>query len=274
MSKSPSRPVSGHSFGFSGDFVMNLAYQAQRTQFRECGFTELPEFLSAGELADLQSRLECFVADKLAELPPAYVFYEDKGDVSSLKQIQHVWKFDSVLAELFFNGKPRKLAETLLDGPVIPKNLQWFNKPPRKGLPTPPHQDGFYFMLEPCEALTMWLALDEVDEENGCVRYIRGSHNKGMRPHGKSGTLGFSQAITDFGSPSDVENEVAIPASPGDLLAHHALTVHRADGNKSPNRNRRALGFIYYSERAAEDKAARSAYQSRLAAELQAEGKI
>ena len=44
-------------------------------------------------------------------------------------------------------------------------NLQYFNKSPGANKPTPPHQDGYYFMITPCEAVTMWLALDEVDDE-------------------------------------------------------------------------------------------------------------
>ena len=152
--------------------------------------------------------------------------------------------------------------------------MQYFNKPPRIGKPTPPHQDGYYFMLEPCEAATMWLALDEVDEENGCVRYVRGSNHLGMRPHGRTQTLGFSQGVIDYGRDEDLANEIAFPASPGDLLVHQAMTIHRADGNTSDTRTRRALGFIYYSERAREDRAAHAAYQKRLAEEMKQAGKI
>ena len=63
-------------------------------------------------------------------------------------------------------------------------------------------------------------------------------------------------------------------AGPGDLLAHDAMTIHRADANSSSDRPRRALGFIYYSERAREDGAAHAAYQKKLAEELAAEGRI
>ena len=64
------------------------------------------------------------------------------------------------------------------------------------------------------------------------------------------------------------------PAQPGDLLAHDALTIHWADGNRSQTRSRRALGLIYYSERAQEDAAAHAAYQRRLTEDLRREGKI
>ena len=162
----------------------------------------------------------------------------------------------------------------LLGGEVTCQNMQYFNKPPRIGKPTPAHQDGYYFKLEPCEALTMWMALEPVDEENGCVRYIPQSHKRGMRQHGSTGTLGFSQGITDFPTVEDAKNEIGFPAQPGDLLAHHALTIHRADGNFSQSRTRRALGFIYYSADARQDIAAWQKYQTELAREIAETGKI
>ena len=129
-------------------------------------------------------------------------------------------------------------------------------------------------MLEPCRALTMWLALDEVDEENGCVRYVRGSHQEGLRPHSRTQTLGFSQGISDFGNEQDKASEVICRAQPGDLLAHQAMTIHWAGANNSPTRSRRALGFIFYGVNAREDAAAHKAYQLKLDSELAASGKI
>lgn len=145
--------------------------------------------------------------------------------------------------------------------------MQYFNKPPRIGQPTPPHQDGYFFMLNPNEAITMWMALENVDEENGCVRYFKGSHLKGMRPHAKTKILGFSQAISDY-SAEDKNNEIWFETKPGDLLAHHSLTIHRADNNKSLNRTRKALGFIYYAEKAKEDTLAKAEYQAKLVEEI------
>ena len=118
----------------------------------------------------------------------------------------------------------------------------------------------------------MWLALDEVNEENGCIRYVSGSHRDGLRPHGPTGTLGFSQGVTDFGRPEDLSREEVVHAAPGDLLVHDSMTIHRAEGNTSASRNRRALGFIFYSEDAQEDERAKEDY--RREAQRQQEGKI
>jgi len=244
-----------------------------KATFEQDGFVAVPRFCDEVELQALEAALARFIAERVQVLPVEHVFYEDKSDASTLKQIQRMHEHNGLLGT-FFEDKPKRLAQELLGEAVIGKNLQYFNKPPTLGQATPPHQDGFYFMLEPCRALTMWMALDDVDEENGCVRYVRGSHTRGMRPHGRTETLGFSQGITDFGQALDARDEVACPARPGDLLAHHALTIHRADANASATRTRRALGFIYYGESALENLAAHEAYQAKLTTEMELAGKI
>lgn len=241
--------------------------------FEQDGFVAVPGFFDAGGLRTIETELSRFIAERVPALPVEHVFYENKADAATLKQIQLLNEYDQFFGD-FFEGKPKRLAAELLGEAVLGKNLQYFNKPPALGQATPPHQDGFYFMLKPCRALTMWMALDDVDEENGCVRYVRGSHRVGMRPHGRTETLGFSQGITDFGQAADSRNEVPCPAQPGDLLVHHALTIHRADANISATRTRRALGLIYYGKSAREDFAAHEAYQAKLANELKLIGKI
>ncbi|MFT5131407.1 MAG: phytanoyl-CoA hydroxylase [Rhodothermales bacterium] len=243
------------------------------SRFERDGYLALPQFVAGAEFAELQGQVERFIAEVLPGLAPEYVFYEDRDDLTTLKQIQQMGDHDPWFHDLFTTGRFRELAEELLNGPVVPRNMQYFNKPPGIGKPTPPHQDGYYFMLEPCEAVTMWFALDPADVENGCVHYVRSSHLDGMRPHGRTETLGFSQGITDYPQQSDVGRELPMLAQPGDLMVHHALTIHRAGANPSP-RHRRALGFIYYSERAREDVAAHQAYQEKLARDMQATGKL
>ena len=236
--------------------------------FERDGYVFVRGFLDSDEIAELREHLHHFFEEAVPTMPYNHVFYEDKADKSSLKQLQHMYEYDAFFSKLMRNSKFEKLAEMLLGEPVEGKNMQYFNKSPKIGKPTPAHQDGYYFMLEPPTAVTMWLALEKVDEENGCVRYLPGSHKEGYRPHGKTATLGFSQGITDFGTPDDLERELFFPAEGGDLLVHHALTVHRADGNQSANRTRQALGFIYYGQSARENKEKHAAYQAALAEEM------
>ena len=246
---------------------------ASMRAFNDDGFVAIPSFFNAAELGEIEINLDRFIREVIPTLAPTEVFYEDKDRLDSLKQIQRMHDHDSFFGHLC-HGKPKRLAEELLAEAVVGKNLQYFNKPPVLGQATPPHQDGFYFMLEPCLALTMWIALDVVDEINGCVRYVKGSHKNGLRPHRRTRTLGFSQEISDFGNEVDRAHEVMCIAQPGDLLAHHAMTIHRAEANRSERRSRRALGFIFYGESALVDEKANRAYKQKLESELADAGKI
>ena len=244
--------------------------QTLREDFRREGFVVIPGFLDREALTILQERLDALIRDKVPAMPPETAFYEDRSDTSTLKQIQALYDHDPYFHTLMYGSRFEALARELLDDEVIGRNLQYFNKPPRSGRPTPAHQDGYYFMLEPNEAVTMWLGLEATDEENGCVRYIPGSHLEGIRVHGRTQVLGFSQGITDYG-PADSAREKWFRTGPGDLLVHHALTIHRADGNESETRTRKALGFIYYAARAREDSERKRTYQQALAAEIRKE---
>jgi hypothetical protein len=242
--------------------------------FEENGFVYFPGFLKKSEITSVKEKLNYFITNKLADMPSEMVYYEDKSNTSSLKQLQRLFEFDDYFYHLMFGSRFEKLATILLNEKAIGKNIQYFNKPPIIGKATPAHQDGYYFMLTPNEAVTMWMSLEDVDEENGCVRYVKGSHKWGMRPHGKTGVLGFSQGISDFGLKADLENEVFFPTKAGDLLVHHSLTIHRADANQSKTRTRKAMGFIYYAASAQEDSVAHEAYSRQLVVELANQKKI
>ena len=162
------------------------------------------------------------------------------------------------------DDKPRRLAEQLLGEEVVPKNLQYFNKPPLVGQNTPPHQDGYYFMLEPCRALTMWLALDPVDDQNGCLRYSAGTHRDGLRPHARTTVLGFSQGISDW-SDEEAARETQVFLEPGDLAVHHGELIHRADPNRTADRQRRAFALVYYAGSAERNVEVHQQYMQQVA---------
>lgn len=259
----------------SAEFDSQTPTSQIKSTFDQHGYIILRNFLSPTEVASVRTELNRYIQDVIPTIPPEHAFYENKNDPTTLKQLPQMQNHDAYFHDLIFGDNAyRQLAELLLEGNVVGKNLQLLRKPPAIGQPTPPHQDGYYFMIEPCEGLTMWLALDEANEENGCLRYVQGSHKKGLRPHARTQTLGFSQGITDYGTNHDLQNEIAHTAQPGDLFVHHALTVHRAEGNNSPTASRTALGFVYLAERAKEQTKNLEEYRKTLAKDLSKQGKI
>lgn len=245
------------------------------SRFDRDGYICVDPLLAPAEMSELNAEVDRFICDVVPQMPAAQVYYEDKNDKNSLKQLQKIFEYDGYFEDLMLNGPVRRVAEIVLRDAVVPINMQYFNKAAGNSKPTPPHQDGYYFHLTPCDAVTGWLALEDVDHENGCIHYVRVSHQTtDFRPHAQTGVLGFSQGMTDFGTETDRANTVAFPGKAGTLLMHHAKTIHWADANRSKSRSRRALGFIYYAERAKPDPAKQIAYQAALDAQLRAAERI
>ncbi|MDA0747599.1 MAG: phytanoyl-CoA dioxygenase family protein [bacterium] len=253
---------------------MNWEPQSEplKKSFDRDGFVVLPGFLTPQEAGELSSKVRDYIQNTLPDLPENAAFYEEKGNSETLMRLEGMHQHDAYFHGLLLSDAFAGLASMLLKDDIVPRNIELFNKPPLVGKLTPPHQDGFYFMLEPNEAITLWLALDEVNTQNGCLFYVPGSHQNGMRPHRLSNVLGFSQGITDYGD-NDRNIERAIPVSPGDLIAHHSMVIHRADPNPG-TRHRRALGFVYYAKRAKQDAEKQKAYREELMQRWKEQGKL
>lgn len=233
-----------------------------KATFDRDGFLVVPGLVTGAALAMLQENLQRYIRDVVPLLDAAEAFYQDRSRPQTLKQLQRMDQHDPFFASYRANPDWHQLAETLLGEAV--GNVQgpeWFNKPPDTEHPTPPHQDNYYFCLSPPSVLTIWLPLEDVDAENGCLRYVRGSHRAGLRPHGVTEILGFSQSVSDYGA-ADTEQEVMIELQAGDALVHHGNTIHRADPNRSKNRHRPALAMIYDGISARIDAAAQATYQA------------
>jgi ectoine hydroxylase-related dioxygenase (phytanoyl-CoA dioxygenase family) len=228
------------------------------------GFVVVRQFLASNELAALQQNLDRYIRDVVPTLPEREAFYEDRSRPDTLKQLQRMDR-DPFFADYRRDSRWVTLAEALLGDPATTDQPEWFNKPPGTNHVTPPHQDNFYFCLVPPRVLTIWLALDRVDAENGCLRYVAGSHLRGFRPHARSNVLGFSQGITDY-SAEDFVRERAVPLEPGDAVAHFGMTIHRADANLSQARHRRSFAMVFRGESCRRDD---DAYRRYLASAQQ-----
>ncbi len=234
-------------------------FAAHKPGFDRDGYAVVPQFLAGEEFAELRENLDRYIRDVVPTLPDSDAFYQDRGRPGTLKQMQHMGGNDPFFAGYARHPRWVRLAEDLLGEAVEAKEPEWFNKPPDTLHPTPPHQDNYYFNLKPANAATIWLALDPVDEENGCLRYVAGAHKRGLRPHAATSVLGFSQGISDFG-PDDEAREVAIHLQPGDAAVHHCEIIHRADPNQSATRHRRAFAMVMYGESCRLDEEAHQRY--------------
>lgn len=107
-------------------------------------------------------------------------------------------------------------------------------KPPQARTELPWHQDNGYTPLLPEEYITCWLALDDADEDNGCLWVIPGSHRSGTQRHHDGGSGPFR-----VGHDGPAEDGLAVPVQRGSVLVFSSLLMHRS-GPNTTDRSRRA----------------------------------
>ncbi|XP_033111833.1 probable alpha-ketoglutarate-dependent hypophosphite dioxygenase isoform X2 [Anneissia japonica] len=163
--------------------------------FLDEGYVKLIDFLSPDEVGAIRSELDRYQKEVVPDLPPKRAFFEKKDDASSVIRLERMADFDDYFKDLSESPAFNGLADILLGVDCEPNNVQFFSKPPG-AKDTPPHQDGIYFMHD--KGITFWLALDDVDAENGAMSYIPKSHKLGELKHNKTDQLGFSKALDEF----------------------------------------------------------------------------
>ena len=91
----------------------------------------------------------------------------------------------------------------------------------------PFHQDDGYGRLEPPLDLTLWIALVDTDERNGCLWIVPRSHQAGLLAHEPSGV---NPVLVEA---AVAEGAIAVPMRAGEGVAFTGLTLHGSGPNRS-----------------------------------------
>jgi ectoine hydroxylase-related dioxygenase (phytanoyl-CoA dioxygenase family) len=124
----------------------------------------------------------------------------------------------------------------LLGENVIAWGSHFFCKMPGDGKRVSWHQDASYWPFTPSKVVTVWLAIDDADAENACMRYIPGTHLLGhltytLSENDESNVL--NQTVTgveQLAEPVDVE------LAAGEISIHSDLLLHGSEANQSTRR--------------------------------------
>lgn len=215
-------------------------------EFEKDGFTVLEDVFSAAEIAVISDKVDRIIEGKASFLPEAEIVYEPD---SSPRRVRNAFRLHHYSEQFLETAKHPNLIRPL--NAILGKSLrlygsQVFAKPARVGTVVPPHQDMPYWPFEPYEMISAWIALDNSTVENGCVRYVAGSHKLGILPHAPSGVMGNSLGVVADDRLARLD-ERPVEVRRGSCILHHSLTVHRSEPNRSGNA-RRGLVYVYMSE--------------------------
>ena len=135
--------------------------------------------------------------------------------------------------------------ESVIGPDIVLWGCQAFCKPGGDGMEVPMHQDGQYWPIRPLATCTAWIALDEVNRDNGCMRFVPGSHRDGHLYGHQTDTrkhITLTQRIAD--DRVDLEDSVDIELDPGQFSLHDIYLVHGSNANTS-GRRRAGLAIRY-----------------------------
>ena len=139
--------------------------------------------------------------------------------------------------DLMHHRKIIACVSDLLGPEIIGLAAHYFCKLPNDGTTVSWHQDASYWPLTPSKTVTVWLAIDDADEENGAMAVIPGSHRHGQIDFARSAddennVLNQTvQDALDYG-----ETPVALAMKAGQISLHTDLLLHGSEPNSSHRR--------------------------------------
>ncbi len=119
---------------------------------------------------------------------------------------------------------------------IVGWGSHFFCKMPHDGKSVAWHQDASYWPLSPSKALTVWLAIDDADIENACMKFVSGSHHVGhltYRPSDSGEHNVLNQTVED---PEQYGAVVYDELKAGQISLHSDLLLHGSEANNSDRR--------------------------------------
>ncbi len=168
---------------------------------------------------------------------------EDADRAEEMLQIMEMWRFDEEYRKLLYHEPLLDIAESLIGSDIQLFHDQALYKPAFHGGEVHWHQDNAYWQCDPPNLMSIWIALDDADEENGCMNVIPGSYIEGLAAHGRAKSeKGNLPALLQVDA--DVDRAVPVPVEAGSAMGHHCMTLHQTNPNRS-SRDRRAMVIHY-----------------------------
>ena len=226
------------------------------SQFDENGLFKVEGLLSKTEVKTLRILVDDLMTGKRSlagmffQLDPNSADYKDvnfdqtvfSGPSLNYRKIKDLEYIPEFLAAIQ-NEQIKSISNSLIGEEVSTMRTMIVNKPSQSKTPLPWHQDisaSWPMSMRPI--LTIWIALDEVDEENGCVEWLSGSHKLGEID---GGHLTSDSSLADLLSKHEVLKGIL---KPGDAIVFDNGVIHRSSPNLSGRRRRGLTICLMHAE--------------------------
>jgi len=201
----------------------NVLTTGQIADFNEQGFVRPISIFSSAEIEEIRSGFDLLLAQVTAtggnsySISSAHLKYGLVYDILSDRRI-----VDCV--------------SDLLGENVIGWGSHFFCKMPHDGKAVAWHQDASYWPLSPSKAVTAWLAIDDADRENACMKFIAGSHHVGHLTYRESSPDEHNVLNQTVENPEQYGKVVYDELQAGQISLHSDLLLHGSEANTSARR--------------------------------------
>ena len=174
-------------------------------------------------IADIRQYFDGLLSDALASGADSY-------SISSA-HLKHsrVW-------DILTNEKIVGYVSDLLGENVVGWGSHFFCKLPGDGKRVDWHQDCSYWPLTPTKAVTVWLAIDDADQGNGCMEVFTGSHTHGLIDFDTSDEASGNVLDQTVRNPEQYGTLNCTPLKAGQMSIHSDLLLHGSAANDSDRR--------------------------------------
>ena len=208
-------------------------------RFHDQGFLVVDVLTTAEEVVALQG-----VYDRLFEVEAPITDNDrielagDSGAPAVLPQILNPDHYAPELRETNAFRNAGEVARRLLGEEAFSTGMHAIRKPARDGGETPWHQDEAYWdPAAKSNAISIWMPLQPVTLDNGCMQFVPGSHLSEVQEHRLINPESHGLVLSDE---SVVTDPVACPIPAGAATVHAGRTLHYA-GPNTTDEPRRAL---------------------------------
>jgi Phytanoyl-CoA dioxygenase (PhyH) len=225
----------------------DTSVSSDRFFFEQNGYLRARALADSAEITDIRNTILQLMAKAAGREEGIFFDFagaDDGTEQMRLPQMLDVRNFAPHLVEGQFFRNAEALARSLLGPDATFKADHPIFKPAHHGATTPWHQDDAFRQPEfEHNEISIWLALQDTDAENGCLTFVPGSHKWPVLPHRWVGDDQRIHALECYEGWTP-DQEVLCPLRAGDASVHTNRTLHGAGANHS-SRDRLAYVLVF-----------------------------
>ncbi len=193
--------------------------QAQIAHYNTHGFVQPFDVFSAQEMTELRAYIDGLMADMGPD--GAYGINCYQARLSGLWDIATDPRILDHVQDIIGPDILCWASAILSKAPHDPKAVPW-------------HQDAGFWKLKPARTVTVWLAIDDVDKTNSAMRFIPGTHDRGLLDMQSTGAEAVFHKETAGAEALGEPFTNSLKA--GQISLHADMLVHGSEPNRSDRR--------------------------------------